>query len=432
MKILFLCNKSPWPPKEGGPIAMNMLIEGLLFAGHHVKVLAVNSYKYHIALEDIPVSYREKTEIELIDVDLRLKPIHAFVNLFSTDSYHVQRFISVNFRQRLAAVLKSCEYDVVQMETLFMCPYIDTIRQYSKARIVLRAHNIEHRIWQRIAEETKNPLKKWYIRHLAETLKRYEERIIIEVDGILAISPTDAEYFKGLAQGQHQKKCNTQNTKPQHSSIPAFLHSCIPAFQHSFIPVIDLPFGVDPENHPLSIAEVEFPSLFSLGSMNWIPNAEGIRWFLQNVWPDVHNQFPNLKYYLAGREMPGWMRHLSLPNVMVLGEVTDAKIFLASKAIMIVPLFSGSGIRIKIIEGMAAGKTIISTSLGAEGIRYTNHENILIANAPCEFFEMISICVADKALFAKIGKQARTLIETHYLPQNLIQNLIAFYQQLIG
>ena len=166
--------------------------------------------------------------------------------------------------------------------------------------------------------------------------------------------------------------------------------------------------------------------------MNWIPNAAGIRWFLQNVWPDVHKQFPNLKYYLAEREMPDWMRHLSLPNVVVVGEVTDASVFLASKAIMIVPLFSGSGIRIKIIEGMAAGKTIISTSLGAEGIRYTNHENILIANAPCEFFEMISICVANKPLFAKIGKQARTLIETYYLPQNLIQNLLAFYQQLLG
>ena len=166
--------------------------------------------------------------------------------------------------------------------------------------------------------------------------------------------------------------------------------------------------------------------------MNWMPNEEGIRWFLFNVWPDVHKQFPGLKYYLAGRGMPEWMRNLALPNVVVAGEVADAAAFLASKAIMIVPLFSGSGIRIKIIEGMAAGKTIISTSLGAEGIGYTNHENILIANAPCEFFEMISICVAGKEVTEKIGKQARALIESHYMPGNIIQKLLAFYKQLPG
>ena len=400
MKILFLCNKSPWPPKEGAPMAMNMLIEGLLSAGHEVKILAVNSFKYKISPEKIPVTFREKTGIELLDVDLRINPLHAFLNLFSNESYHVKRFVSKKFRQRLIEVLKASSFDVVQLETLFMCPYIDTVRLLSGAAIVLRAHNIEHRIWQRIADETRNPVKKWYLGHLARTLKRYEEHIVTEVNGIAAITPTDAEYFRNLIAGP--------------------------------LPVIDLPFGADPMKYANPSHTVEYPSIFSLGSMNWIPNLEGIRWFLLNVWPDVHKQFPDLKYYLAGRGMPDWMRNLKLPNVEVVGEVEDAGKFLASKAIMIVPLFSGSGIRIKIIEGMAAGKTIISTGIGAEGIRYANHENILIANAPCEFFDMISLCIANKPLFEKIGKQARILIQTSYSPQNLIRNLLAFYKQLAG
>jgi len=396
MKILFLCNKSPWPPREGAPMAMNMLIEGLLEAGHEVKVVAINSFKYNISIDDIPAGYREKTGIELLDVDLRIKPVDAFFNLFTTESYHVKRFISATFRKRLQQVLLQAKYDIVQLETLFMCPYIDTIRRYSEAKIVLRAHNIEHRIWQRIAAETRNPLQKWYLRHLAVTLKNYEEQVVTLVDGVAAITPTDEKYFRKL-----QPVCST------------------------------IPFGVNPENYPLHAGQVEYPSLFSLGSMNWIPNVEGIKWFLLNVWPDIHEHFPDLKYYLAGREMPAWMRKLNLPNVVVLGEIKDASEFISSKAVMIVPLFSGSGIRIKIIEGMAAGKTIISTSLGAEGIGYTNHENILIANAPCEFFDMISLSVADKRLFEKIGKQARALIQTHYLPQKLIQNLLGFYQQLV-
>lgn len=398
MRILFLCNKSPWPPKEGGPMAMNMLIEGLIEAGNEVKVLAVNSYKYNISATGIPAPYKDKTGIELIDIDLRLKPIDAFFNLFTGESYHVKRFISGSFRKRVVAALLAEKYDVVQLETLFMCPYIGIIRKYTAARIVFRAHNIEHLIWQRIANETKNPVKRWYIRHLARTLKNYEQKVVVDVDGILAITPTDAGYFKGLVEA----------------------------------PVIDIPFGLDPAKYQYDPNEIEFPSLFSLGSMNWIPNQEGIRWFLQNVWPDVHNQFPDLKYYLAGREMPEWMRLLKLPNVVVMGEVEDARAFLASKAIMIVPLFSGSGIRVKIIEGMAAGKTIISTGIGAEGISCTDRENILIADVPCEFFEMISICVDDPALCSKIGKQSRMLIETNYNTKILIQKLIAFYQQLRG
>ncbi len=397
MKVLFLCNKSPWPAKEGGPMAMNMFIEGLADAGHEVKVIAVNSFKYQVDPAAIPKSYRDKTAIELQDADLRVKPVRALLNLFSGKSYHVSRFNSEPFRLRLIRVLRETQFDIVQLETLYMTPYIATIREHSTARIILRAHNIEHLIWQRIGAETLNPLRRWYIGLLASRLKKYEEKIVAETDGIVAITPTDAAFFR------------------------------------KFHPVCtSIPFGIDPANYEAGAGETEYPSLFSFGAMNWIPNAEGIRWFLMNVWPDVHRQFPDLKYYLAGREMPGWMLRLNLPNVVVLGEVPDSNRFLASKAVMIVPLFSGSGIRIKIIEGMAAGKTIISTSLGAEGIGYTNRENILIADAPCEFFEMISICVSDKPSWAKIGKQARTLIETEYLPGRLVQNLLAFYQQVAG
>ena len=148
--------------------------------------------------------------------------------------------------------------------------------------------------------------------------------------------------------------------------------------------------------------------------MNWIPNQEGIRWFLQNVWMDVHRQYPALKYYIAGREIPAWLTHTDYPNVVIAGEVENAIHFMNSRSIMLVPLFSGSGIRIKIIEAMAIGKAIISTSIGAEGIPYTHGENIMIADTPCEFFEMISACVANKDLCSKLGKNAREVIMRHH------------------
>jgi glycosyltransferase involved in cell wall biosynthesis len=416
MKILFLCNKSPWPPREGGPLAMNMLVEGMIEAGHSVKVLAVNSFKYNVDPGIIPAGYRQKTRIELVDIDLRVKPLQAFLNLFTGRSYHIERFISEPFRKSVRETLEKDAYDIVQLETLFMSPYIATIRKYSRAKIVLRAHNVEHLIWKRVAEETGNPLKRWYLNHLSATLKKYEHSILPEFDGIAAITPNDAEYFKKVISRQSVVHTRHSSIVTRHSSLVT--------------PVIDIPFGVNPMDYPYSPERAEWPSLFTIGAMNWMPNQDGVRWFLQNVWLDVTRQFPGLKYYLAGREMPAWMKELKLPNVVVLGEVEDAREFITSRSIMIVPLFSGSGIRIKIIEGLACGKTIISTSLGAEGIACSNRENILIANLPCEFFEMISICIGDRQICDEIGKKGRELIRDHYDRGVIVKKLISFYQEL--
>jgi len=223
------------------------------------------------------------------------------------------------------------------------------------------------------------------------------------VDGIAAITEKDADYFKHLT---------------SHVSRPTS--------------IIAVPFGIDLDKNPVPESHIGPVTLFSIGAMNWIPNAEGIKWFLHNVWPDLRNEFPYLRFYLAGREMPSWMLRMNIPGVVVVGEVEDAREFMDSHHIMIVPLFSGSGIRIKIIEGMAAGRAVVSTRIGAEGIDYTNGGNILIANAVCEFVDLISLCVTDEKRTGKLGREARKLIETSYDRRRIIRELVTFYKQLTG
>jgi len=396
MKILILCNKSPYPAREGGPMAINMIIEGLISANHQVRVLAMNTNKYSVNPDDIPSEYREKTGIELVDVDLTFNPVKAFINLFTGRSFHVERFISGAFSLKLKEILEKEQFDIIQFEMPFMSPYLDLARKYSSAKTVLRAHNIEHLIWERISQTTGNPLKRKYLRYLAHTLKKHELTVINRFDGVAAITKNDADFF--------------------------ILSGCS-------VPVIDIPFGIDlscyPEQHIESSSEI---SLFSIGSMNWIPNQEGILWFLEKVWPAVTEKYPSLKFYIAGREMPGWFREKQYHNVIMVGEVEDAIKFINSHTIMIVPLLSGSGIRIKIIEGMACGKPIISTSVGAEGIHYTKHENILIADEPQEYLEMISKCLNDNFLMETIGMKARELVRIYYARDLIIKKLLAFYQ----
>ena len=172
MRILFLCNKSPYPPKEGGPMAMNANIEGLIAAGHRVKVLALNTNKYFIKPEDIPQDYIDKTQIEFVYQDLSIHPFDAFLNLFSKKSFHVERFITEAFAEKIVEILKKNKYDIVQLEMLYMTPYIHVIRKHSKAKIILRSHNVEHLIWQRVTNNTENVLKRSYLAGLTRKLKK--------------------------------------------------------------------------------------------------------------------------------------------------------------------------------------------------------------------------------------------------------------------
>ena len=396
MKILLICNKPPYPASEGGPMAMNSIITGLLDAGHHVKILAINSPKYNVKDSDIPEEYRKKTGIELIDVDLDVKPIKAFLNLFTRKSYHVERFISKTFKARLAEVLQKELFDVVQLEMLYMAPYIETIREHSKAVVVLRAHNVEHKIWERIANETKFFVKRWYINHLAKTLKEYELNALETVDGIAAITRKDAAFFR--------KYCSK--------------------------PIIDIPYGVYPEEFTPK-SEIEgHPKFYHIGSMNWMPNEEGIRWFIDEVLPKTVEKVPTFVYHLAGRNMPEWLTQLNNPNIDVVGEVPDAKAFVANNDVAIVPLLAGSGIRIKIIESMAMGKTVITTRVGAEGILYDEEVNIIIAENKAKMVEAIRSINENPQIAVKIGQAARKLIEETYDNRKIIVRLLLFYEQI--
>lgn len=397
MNILVICNKSPWPALEGGPIAMNNLIEGLIDAGNKVKVFALNTNKYHTNLEDIPADYREKTGIELAYIDLSIKIIPAFFNLFTTKSYHVERFKSKAFEQKLIAILKSGHFDIVQIELLYMSPYLETIRKYSSAKIVLRAHNIEHLIWERLTNSEKNPVKKLYLKHLSETLKLYEHQILGFYDGIVPITKKDAEYFRQLT-----------NT-----------------------PVFPVSFGIAIEKITSKLPAKPENALSHIGAMNWLPNIEGIKWFLDEVWPKAVKNQPNLKLYLAGREMPGRLKKLHLKNVEVVGEVPNAAEFILSKSISIAPLLSGSGIRIKILESMALGKAVVATSVGAEGINCTNGKNIMIADTAEKFAVAIDFLYKNPDVCLEIGRNAQVLIQEEHNTAKIIQQLIAFYREIL-
>ena len=400
MNILQICNKVPFPPKDGGCIAMNNLTQGLIAEGNQVKVMAINTEKHFIDIEKLPLIYTSKTRVEAIFIDTKIKVMAAFLNLFSNRSYNIDRFYSINFENRLIEILKSEVFDIVHLESLYVSMYVDTIRKYSSAKIILRAHNVEYRLWEHAAQLTKNPFKKTYLKFLARRLKLYELASLQRYDAIAGITKKDGIHFK----------------------------------RAGFLKAIEtIPFGIDFKNNiEINPEQAEYLSVFHIGAMDWQPNIIGINWFLDEVWDLVRLKHPQLKLYLAGRNMSEELKKLKKPNVIIMGEVENSQAFIQSKGIMIVPLLSGEGMRVKIIEGLALGKTIVTTTIGLEGIDGENNKNCIIADDAIAFAEAISKCISDKIFYDEIGKNARILAAQHYNNADICKRLVQFYQKVVS
>lgn len=398
MKILQLCNKVPYPEKDGGVIAINTLTQALTRSGCKVKMLAMNTSKHYVDTHSIPEAFRNETHMETVNVDTDIKALHAFGSLITGKSYNISRFYSKEYKTKLEALLTSEKFDIIQLEGLYLTPYIPFIKALTKAPIVLRAHNTEWIIWQMLANKEKPGLKKWYLSHLTKQLKEYEGVAINLCDGITVFTQTDKDNFIKMG-------CK--------------------------VPVEVIPFGINLANYrPLSHNNSN--TLFYLGALDWMPNIQGLDWFLNNVWTKVHSAFPELKFHVGGRNMPDRYKNSTYPGVTFHGEVENAKEFIGAYTIMVVPLFAGSGIRIKIIEGMALQKPIITTSVGIEGIDCKNGQDILLADKTDEFYNAIKKLIDNPALEEQIAINGRTYVETRHDIGNITNNLLQFYQSLIG
>lgn len=397
MRVLQLCNKPPQPKIDGGCIAINNISTGLISENIDLKILTVATDKHPFDELNFSQEFLSKTNIQGVYIDTRINIIDAFSALVTSDSYNVNRFFSADFDKVLTKILQRQKFDIIHLESLFMTPYISTIRRLSKGKIILRSHNLEHLIWERLADSSGNPAKKIYLKHLSSKLKKYETKTINEVDGIATISSEDTKRFVDL-------DCK--------------------------IPMITVPFGIDINLYSFQENKTTTPlKLFHLGALNWQPNSEAVNWFLDDMWPTLASD--KVEFHLAGRDIPSHIKPNASQNFFVHGDVNNAISFMKDHQVMLVPLLSGSGMRVKIIEGMALGKVVISTSVGAEGIACEHKKNILIADSPEEFIQHIQFLIQHPEQLKEIGNNARKLVESHYDNHKIIKDLISFYQQLL-
>ncbi len=373
-------------------------IRGLVNLGHDVSLVSLNAKKHRsTALEDDDLL--SKIQYRSFDIDASISLVDGLINIFSKNSYNIERYYDQNFEKLLIRTVRNTSYDIIQFEGLFVAPYIDAVRKNCKTKLVYRAHNIEHQIWERLSQQKSDPVKKLYLKLMAKRIKKYEIQQINKFDAIAVFTGQDKSTM--MLYGAN-------------------------------IPVEIVPVGIDLTRYLPDFSKTEFPSLFFLGSLDWMPNREGIEWFLQTFHNDLAKDELRVKFYVAGNDIPEEFDDYGIMGkVFIQGEVDDGLEFVNSKSIMIVPLLSGGGMRVKIVEGMAMQKCIISTSLGAEGINYKNGVNILIANNREEFLKAIKRCIADEDYCMAVGSNARKLIEEQHDVNKVTNNLVNLYQGLL-
>ena len=400
MKVLVIGNRVPCPLKDGGAIATYNMLLGLSQLGVEIHFITLNTKKHFVEADTIQKAFSFCKVVKTYEIDTSLSVFKALLNLFSKRSYHIDRFTDPGFTQLIQSTIDQEQFDLIHFESLFITQYVQWLQTQKGAGLdsipcVYRSHNIEYKIWELLAQTTNNPIKRWYLKLLAKRLKTFETSISKRFEAIVCISPIDL------------KDCQTWGLKAK---------------------LLQLPGGIIAHD-ATTISPND--NLYHLAYMNWMPNQEAMEWFQSEVWPIVHKQHPSVHFYMAGKGMPDRYFKWNTTHFHVQGEVESANEFAKDKGILVVPLNSGSGIRMKTIEAMMEGKAVVTTVIGANGLNIEKDKDCLIAHDAPSFAEALSQLILNSELRTEIAKNGQLTALKNYENTAVSSAWKTLYERLI-
>lgn len=307
-------------------------------------------------------------------------------------------------QQLLSRLAARQSIDVVHADQVSMSHYG---LQTRGPRRLLDLHNAMYLVTERLAQNEPHPLKRLLIQREARALARYEAELCGKYDRVTFVTDDDRRLIE---------------QQVERFRVP------VPSDRFSTIPIC-----IDPrEKPPVKPAPRPF-RVTSLGVMFWPPNAEGADWFAREVWPEIRQRHPELVFTVAGKNPPDYLTQLhGHDSVEVLGYVPDLDRLLAETAVFIVPLRAGGGMRVKILDAWCWALPVVSTTIGAEGIRVGDGENILIADTPSAFSTAVQRAYADSTLNQQLRRKGRSWVEQHYDWRTIYQGWDSVYAGLLA
>jgi polysaccharide biosynthesis protein PslH len=381
LRILFVCVEFPYPANNGVRLRNSYLLRALVELGHYVTLLSFVQSSDGIT---IPADLASRVSVRNIvrtvsSLSTSNDYIRRLIGLLSSDPFSVARFRSEEMRQTIDEVLRTQQVDLVISDTDFTMANLTAI---TDVPLLQSHHNAEHVILSRYAEREHNPAKSTYASIEASKMKSWAKRIAPLAGSHIVCSDNDREEFAKLG------------------IAPIYVVPNI--FEASG--AMDVSITAEPR------------TLIFQGGMDWLPNRDAVQFFASEILPIVLRSYPDVRLIVAGRFGPAnFIEEMrKYPQLSFTGTVDDISRYIRGAEISIVPLRIGSGTRLKILEAASYGRPIVSTSVGAEGLRFVDGEEILIADNPTEFAEAVIRLLDEEPLRIAIGSSARARVQSDY------------------
>ena len=401
MKILIVANYIPYPPTTGGDLRLFNLLR-YISRYHEVSLLSLfnpltdkdngasflRTFCQRVELVAMPKRSRWERRLRLLRNGLRAEPLRG------TDLY------SEEMADRIQSLTRKEPFDLIDIQRSHMAPYVKAISSTNCCQKILSLHDINYVQYRRIMAVERNwraKLRLFYMEWLFS--KRAMLKYARCFDKCLVVSERDRDILKRAG----------------------------PDLDISVVPN-----GVDTKEYSPLIDPSATPTLLMIGKMSYGPNVDGAIFFCEEIFPLVKRQVPNIKLLIVGRDPIKAVCNLASSDVTVTGRVESVIPYYQQSFISVVPLRAASGTRLKILESMALGRPVISTTIGCEGLNVTQGENILIANTPADFAVQTVRLLNDIELRQRLVVGGRRLVETTYDWEIIGQQLLQTYNQLVG
>jgi len=393
MRVLLLTQVLPYPP-DSGPKVKTYYVLKYLAERHDVTL--VSFVRDTDKVEH--VEHLKSLCKKVVTVPITRSPVMDLQflgkSLLTNQPWMMVRDEREDMQAVLADLAKTTDFDVVHADQLNMAQYA---LPFTKSRKVLDLHNALWVLYKRLSETLPltKPMKYILMRDW-RLLKQYEGQMCRTFDAVLAVSQEDK-----LA--------------------------LIEAGARLDMTVI--PIAIDTDEQAQIPRQPRSPHIVHIGTMYWPPNIAGITWFLDEIYPLVKQQVPDVRCTLIGARPPASItdRAKADSSLTVTGYVEDPIPYLADSSMMVVPLKAGGGMRVKILNALSQGVPMVSTTVGCEGINVTNGEDILVADSPEDFADATTRLLTNSILNRQITEKGRTMVVNTYDYRQACKPLDAIY-----
>jgi len=395
MQLLIITHKAVFPVDDGHSFAMAQGILGLCACGAKVHVLAMNTHKHQKPTELQHNPYPGNLTYETHSVNTTPGVLSALLNLCSAESYFVSRFRHIVFQNAIIARLKLQHFDIIQFEGIFPALYINIVKPLSKALCIIRTHNIEFQIWEERQQWLTNSIKSWYFKLQTARLKRYEIHQLQKADAWVPISKEDAAALKRLI------KTDT----PLHVA----------------------PTGIEIKHRKKQQA---YKDLLFVGSLDWEPNRMGLNWFFLKIWPLLCQTHPAIQITLIGRGAQNYAK--GILQCTAVDFVPDLNPYYETHQVVIIPILHGGGMRIKLLEAMAFGMPVVTTTKGNQGLHALAGQHVCVADTESDFLNAIVLLLTQPPLRQQFEKAAHDWVQKEFNQTQIMQGWFSQYQHWIN